>query len=52
METLTRKEILRLAQKAGLMLVDGDVCYMNDRATDKELVSLVRLVESALKRHG
>ncbi len=45
---LTREEILALAQQARLMLVDGDVCYLNDMATERELISLVRLVESAL----
>lgn len=41
-----------LAQEAKLMLVDGDACYLNDMATDKELISLVRLIESALKQPG
>jgi hypothetical protein len=48
MKTLQRQEILTLAQKAKLMLVDGDVCYLNDMATERELISLVRLVEAAL----
>lgn len=47
---LTREEILALAQQAKLMLVDGDMCYLNDMATEKELISMVRLVESALKQ--
>lgn len=47
---LTREEILALAQQARLMLVDGDVCYLNDMATERELISLVRLVESALMK--
>jgi hypothetical protein len=47
-KVLTREEILALAQQARLMLVDGDVCYLNDMATERELISLVRLVESAL----
>lgn len=50
MKTLQRQEILTLAQQAKLMLVDGDVCYLNDMATDRELISLVRLVEAALNQ--
>jgi hypothetical protein len=49
-KTLERQEILTLARQAKLMLVDGDFCYINDMATDRELISLVRLVEAALKR--
>lgn len=45
---LTREEIFALAQQARLMLVDGGACYLNDMATEKELIALVRLVESAL----
>jgi hypothetical protein len=52
MTLLKREEILTLARQAKLMLLDGNVCYMNDMATDKELISLVRLIESALKRPG
>ncbi|MDB5772126.1 MAG: hypothetical protein V7606_614 [Burkholderiales bacterium] len=52
MKLLKREEILTLAQEAKLMLVDGDACYLNDMATDKELISLVRLIESALKQHN
>jgi hypothetical protein len=50
MKLLKREEILALAQEAKLMLVDGDACYLNDMATDRELISLVRLVEAALKQ--
>ncbi|MEN3297248.1 MAG: hypothetical protein V7642_6501 [Burkholderiales bacterium] len=49
MKPLKREEILTLAQEAKLMLVDGDTCYLNDMATDRELICLVRLVESALQ---
>lgn len=45
---LKREEILTLASQAKLLIVDGDACYLNDRASDKELVALVRLIESAL----
>jgi hypothetical protein len=49
-KSLKREEILTLAQRAKLMLVDGDLCYLNDMATDRELISLVRLIESALSQ--
>lgn len=50
MKVLKREEILALAQEAKLMLVDGNTCYLNDMATERELISLVRLVESALQQ--
>ena len=46
---LQRDEILTLARQAKLMyVVDGDHYFLNDMATEKELISLVRLIESAL----
>jgi hypothetical protein len=49
MKLLKREEILTLAQEAKLMLCDGETCYLNDMATDRELIYLVRLVEAALQ---
>jgi hypothetical protein len=49
MKLLKREEILTLAQEAKLMLCEGGTCYLNDMATERELVSLVRLVEAALQ---
>ncbi|HZW11959.1 MAG TPA: hypothetical protein VFF81_02045 [Noviherbaspirillum sp.] len=43
---LKREEILALAHQAKLMIVDGNVSYLNDMATDKELMNFVRLLES------
>lgn len=43
---LKREEILALAHQAKLMIVDGNVSYLNDMATDKELLNFVRLLES------
>lgn len=51
---LKREEILALAHQAKLMIVDGDVAYLNDIATDKELLAFARLLESraiASKNH-
>jgi hypothetical protein len=47
---LKRTDILAMAQQAKLMIPDGDVCYLNDMATDKELIAFVRLLESTLMR--
>jgi hypothetical protein len=48
---LQRDEILTLARQAKLMyVVDGDHYFLNDMATEKELISLVRLIESALMK--
>lgn len=41
---LKRDEILELAHQAKLMIVDGDICYLNDRATDKELLNFARMI--------
>ncbi|MGH8808911.1 MAG: hypothetical protein ACREX0_13635 [Noviherbaspirillum sp.] len=43
---LRREEILALAHQAKLMIVDGDLSYLNDMATDKELIAFVRLLEA------
>lgn len=43
---LKREEILALAHQAKLMIIDGNVSYLNDMATDKELMNFVRLLES------
>ncbi|GAB3550237.1 hypothetical protein GCM10027343_33100 [Noviherbaspirillum agri] len=43
---MKREEILALAHQAKLMIVDGNVSYLNDMATDKELINFVRLLES------
>jgi hypothetical protein len=42
---LRRDEILELAHEARLVIVDGDVCYLNDMATDKELLAFARMIE-------
>lgn len=47
---LKREEILRLASAAKLMIADGSICYLNDRATDKELISFARMLEAFFKR--
>ncbi|HEV7618157.1 MAG TPA: hypothetical protein VGO51_08675, partial [Burkholderiaceae bacterium] len=48
---LQRDEILTLARQAKLMyVVDGDHYFLNHMATEKELISLVRLIESALMK--
>jgi hypothetical protein len=43
---LKRDEILALAHQAKLMITDGDISYMNDMATDKELLAFARLLEA------
>ena len=43
---LKRDEILALAQQARLMIADGDISYLNDMATDKELLAFARLLEA------
>lgn len=43
---LKREDILALATQAKLMIVDGEVAYLNDMATEKELLAFVRLLES------
>lgn len=43
---LKRDEILALARQAKLMIVDGGTYYLNDMATDKELLAFARLLES------
>lgn len=47
---LRREEILALAQEAKLMIVDGGMSYLNDMATDKELMVFARLLEE--RRRG
>ncbi|HEY0847075.1 MAG TPA: hypothetical protein VGE12_17025 [Noviherbaspirillum sp.] len=43
---LKREEILALAQEAKLMYVDGGISFLNDMATDKELILFARLLEA------
>ena len=43
---LRREDILELAHQAKLMIADGGVFYMNDMATDKELLTFARLLEA------
>jgi hypothetical protein len=43
---LKRDEILELAHQAKLMIHDGDLSYLNDLATDKELLTFARLLEA------
>jgi hypothetical protein len=43
---LKREQIFALALQANLMLVDGDIMYLNDTATAKNLIDFVRLIES------
>ena len=43
---LTRAEILAFALQARLTIKDGDDCYLNDLATEKELIAFVRLLEA------
>lgn len=43
---LKREEILALARQAKLMIADGDSYYVNDMATDKELLAFARLLEA------
>lgn len=43
---LRRNEILEMAHQARLMIVDGDVCYLNDIATEKELVNFARMLQA------
>lgn len=48
---LKREDILTLAHQAKLMIVDGDVAYLNDMATEKELLAFVRLLEAKTVDH-
>jgi hypothetical protein len=48
---LRRDEILELAHQARLMIVDGDMCYLNDMATDKELMNFARMIEARFAEH-
>jgi hypothetical protein len=43
---LRREEILALAHQAKLMFLDGEQAYLNDLATDKELLAFARLLEA------
>lgn len=43
---LKREEILTFARQARLMLVDGDFMYLNELATEKNIIDFVRLIES------
>lgn len=49
---LKREEILELAHQARLMITDGDISYLNDMATDKELVNFARLLEAKYHPEG
>jgi len=33
------------------MIVDGDICYLNDMATDKELLNFARMIEARFSEH-
>ena len=48
---LRRDEILELAHQAKLMIVDGDISYLNDMATDKELMAFARMIEARFSEH-
>ena len=46
MHELKREEILALAQQAKLVILDGKISYLNDLATEKELLAFARLLAS------
>ena len=48
---LRRDEILDLAHQARLMIIDGDTCFLNDMATDKELLNFARMIEARFSEH-
>jgi hypothetical protein len=48
---LRRDEILELAHQARLMIVDGEICYLNDMATEKELVNFAKLLAARFSEH-
>ncbi|WP_420473433.1 hypothetical protein [Noviherbaspirillum sp. ST9] len=48
---LRRDEILELAHQARLMIVDGELYYLNDMATDKELLNFARMIEARFAEH-
>lgn len=48
---LKRDDILSLAHQSKLMIVDGEIAYLNDMATDKELITFVRLLEARCVGH-
>ena len=48
---LRREEILKLAHQARLMILDGDLCYLNDIATDKELIAFARMLQNRFNEH-
>lgn len=50
-QELKRDEILELAHQARLMIVDGDICYLNDMATEKELVNFARMLAAKFGEH-
>ncbi len=47
---LKRKEIVQLAAQAKLMIKDGAGCYINDMASEKELVVFTRMLEARLRK--
>jgi len=49
---LNRNQIITLARQSKLMIEDGDACYLNDMAKEKELFAFVRLVENAVRQTG
>lgn len=48
-KSLNRREIVELARKARLIFKDADSCYLNDVATEKELITFVRLIEDVVR---
>ena len=50
-QELRHDEILELAHQARLMIVDGDICYLNDMATEKELIAFARMIEAKSSQH-
>jgi predicted transposase YbfD/YdcC len=43
---LKREEIFGLARLAKLLLVDGDIVFLNDMATETNIIDFARLIES------
>jgi hypothetical protein len=47
MTNMKREDLLAMAQQAKLMIRDGERYYINDMATERELLAFVRLLGSA-----
>jgi len=47
---LKREEILLLASQTKLMIADGSIYYLNDMASEKQLMAFARLLESKFVR--